>query len=144
MFSSLDTTKVINLIVLSKINVGDKLSTRNRQFVIESPSYLYSITRWLRFETRDQMVEAVDSLVTDCIDNVSRNRVDLDKLADLLKKASVGVNNLMQTYNQDKTIVAGLEFILSKMNYFLVLNGFIENPIEPSKSSNSLEEELVN
>ncbi len=144
MFSSLDTTKVINLIVLSKINVGDKLSTRNRQFVIESPSYLYSITRWLRFETRDQMVEAVDSLVTDCIDNVSRNRVDLDKLADLLKKASVGVNNLMQTYNQDKTIVAGLEFILSKMNYFLVLNGFVENPIEPSKSINSLEEEEVN
>lgn len=139
MFNSLDTTKVINLIVLSKVNVGDKISTKNRQFTIEGPSYFYSISRWLRLETRDQMVESVDTLITDCIENVSRNRVDIDKLSDLIIKAIPGINNLIQTYTLDKTIVAGLEFILSKMNYFLESNGYTQTILDPQ-----VEEEEVN
>ena len=140
MFNSLDTTKVINLIVLSKVNVGDKLSTRNRQFTIESSSYFYSITRGLRLETRDQMVESVDSLITDCIDNVSRFKTDMINLGQLFLKAIPGVHNLIQTYTLDKTIVAGLEFILSKMNFFLESNGLAQIMDE----SSTIEEEEVN
>ena len=121
MYKSIDSARIINLKVVGKIKRGEKLNTRFYRFTIEttsmlSPQFFY---RWLNGESRDQTIDALDSLISSCVNQSGLSERENIDLVDQLIHASSGIKNLAQTYKDDQTTCAGFEMILEKINYYV-------------------------
>ena len=121
MYRNIDSTRLINLKVVAKLKVGDKLSTRLHRFSIDEPSYSPKfILRWLNQESRFQTMDSLDSLISSCVNQNGLSDGESRILAEQLHKAGIGIKNLATTYNDDTTIVASIELIIEKINAFSV------------------------
>jgi hypothetical protein len=118
MYSSIDSSRIINLKVISKLKRGEKLNTRLHRFTIDGsyfhPRFLF---RWLNSESRDQTIDAIDALVTSC---VCQEGTANEELVEQLIQTAKGIGNLQSTYNEDQTTCAGIEMILEKIEHFVV------------------------
>lgn len=121
MFTSIDSGRVINLKVVAKLKRGDKLNTRLYRFTIEetsifSPAFFF---RWVNGESRDQTIDALDTLISSCITQNGLSQRETMDLVDQLMMTSRGIKNLAETYKDDQTCVAGIEMILEKIEFFV-------------------------
>jgi len=140
MFPGVDSGRLINLKVISKLKRGEKLNTRFYRFTIESTSLLSPsfFTRWVNGESRDQTVDAVDSLVSSCIVQGSQmNEQEISKLIDQLFQVGRGLKNLIETYKDDCTTCAGIELVLEKITSFAAQHGQIDVSGDTSPSGDS-------
>ena len=130
MYNSIDSARIINLKVVSKLKRGEKLNTRYYRFTIESiamfsPQFFF---RWVNGESRDQTIDALDSLISSCVmQSGSLEKPELDELISQLMLASQGIQNLAQTYKDDPTTCAGIEMILEKISFFVNKHGLNVN-----------------
>jgi len=110
---------------VSKLKRGEKLNTRFYRFTIESTNLLSTsaLFRWLNGESRDQTIDAVDSLITSCVNQNGLRERECNDLVDQLLSASEGIKNLAQTYKDDQTTCAGIEMILEKIKFFVLKHG---------------------
>ena len=125
MYSTIDSARIINLKVVSKLKRGQKINTRFYRFTIETTSVLSTsfLMRWINGESRDQTIDALDSLVSSCVNQVGLNERENNDLVDQLISASEGIKNLAQTYKDDQTTCAGIEMILEKIKFFVKKHG---------------------
>lgn len=125
MYSSIDSARIINLKVVSKLKRGEKLNTRFYRFTIESTNLLSTsaIFRWLNGESRDQTIDALDSLISSCVNQNGLSERENTDLVEQLLSASEGIKNLAQTYKDDQTTCAGIEMILEKIKFFVIKHG---------------------
>lgn len=120
----------VNLTLLSKIEVGDKLirSKSDKHLNIDT-SYLQFITRWFKGNSRNTSLQFINLVLTKAFeinDNLLKEKTDiaaqsLFRLTSDLKNALNGLNNLKQTYNFDKLIQSEIDVMIdnirSKLDY---------------------------
>ena len=116
-FGGIDMERLRNLRVLSKLEVGDRLCTRQHPFTImqESRWPFSAAYRWVNGESRMQTIEAIMSLVTSSIACGPGPEVKAE-----LTRAARGITSLLETYREDKTATSTLEIILDLIRRYCV------------------------
>lgn len=120
MYSGIDIMRLRNLRVLSKLEVGDKLCTRQHPFTIMKEStHLYqvpysSMYRWLYCESRDHTIDAICALINSCVQNETQS----EQVSAELTIAARGIACLVETYRDDRTSVSSLEIIIDTIKSY--------------------------
>lgn len=105
---------LINLSVLSKVEVGEKLGwTSNGHFVIQSPSYwtiayrlLNRMDRWTTLQKIQDVINTAESMCA-----VS----DGQRISTSLKKSIHGIRNIQTTYEDDVLMFSSLNVLLDRL-----------------------------
>lgn len=121
MYFSLDSTRIRNLKLISKLKIGDKLCTRYHHYKIDtySPFSLSTITRMVYGESRMETLESITQLVESCISQQGVSDDERVRLASQFKEVGVGLDNLMVTYKDDSATCVGLEFVKEMLNEYI-------------------------
>ena len=131
----------INLTLLSKIDVGDKLiQNGNMKHINIDTSYFQFITRWFKGSNRNNSLKFINHVLNRAFeynDNMleeqsEKSAVTVFRLTADLKNSLNGLNNLKQTYSTDKLIQSELDVMIDNVRTKLDLNSknlnFINNP----------------
>lgn len=139
MYRSIDSSRVRNLKVVSKIKIGQKLSTRFHRFTIDgsSPLSLTGLIRYINGESRAETCDSLTDLILSCVSQPGLSNDEKSRLIKQLLDTRKGIVNLSKTYKDDETTVSSLEFILENIDTF---TGYVETIEEEEES---LEEEEV-
>ena len=130
---------VVSLKIISKLNERDKLLFRDRTVMIQSPSIITSIQRFINGDTRDntvvgitQLLEDTESLLNDCksITNTDNNDncrlhdryITTCRLSSSIDMAMKGLKTLRITYDNDQVMQSHIESIIERFR--LVLREF--------------------
>lgn len=105
---------LINLSVLSKVEVGEKLGwTSSGHFVIQPPSYwtianrlLNRIDRWTTLQKIQDVINTAESMMA-----VSEGR----RISTSLKKSIHGIRNIQTTYGDDVLMYSSLNVLLDRL-----------------------------
>jgi len=115
-----------NLRVLSKLEVGDKLCTRQHPFTIMKESThivaipFSAVYRWINCESRSQTIDAIGNLVASVLEHGgSASEDNRSKIGDELFACSKGIQCLIETYRDDRTAVSSLEIIVDSIKNFI-------------------------
>ena len=113
------THLAVNLRVLGKLKAEEKLSRSGPYFVIDCQSYMTPLLRYLRSESRLQMVMELESLYSETLRIIKDSRTSKewsDMLGRLVCESLSGITVLQQTYHADATVVSRLEHMLEIAN----------------------------
>jgi hypothetical protein len=112
----------VNLRLISKIEVGNKLSLNEKYINIDN-TYFQSVTRWIRGLNRNNNIYFINSILSrafqlnDLI--LLEKQVDyyqtIFRLTTDLKNSISGLSNLKQTYCNDKLIQSELDVIIENI-----------------------------
>ena len=109
---------IVNLAILAKLKINNKLSTTDSSYlniqknngiisgIIEGP------VRWFYGEGRDIAIKKIDLLITKALKYYKENNV----LIEYLKNSIVGLENLKATYINCTQTNARLDVIIDKIN----------------------------
>tara|TARA_S200000501_G_C20357848_1_gene540552 strand:+ start:107 stop:541 length:435 start_codon:yes stop_codon:yes gene_type:complete len=108
---------IINLAILSKLEINKKLSTKESYLNIENnngtlQSILEGPKRWWYGECRDTAIKKIDLLISKSL----RNCKDHPILVDYLQNSIKGLENLKNTYLDCTQTNARLDVIIDKIN----------------------------
>jgi len=120
---------VANLKVLSRLEVGERLATRGGRLVTRPPTPLTTLLRFLRAETRESSLKAVETLVDDalramrelrerstsCDITRAQNGSLHDQLLHTMATCDAGIRNLASTYDGDTAVIARLEVVAHQL-----------------------------
>ncbi len=119
----------VNLRLISRIEVGDKLMQYDKHFNIDN-GYFRSITRWYKGENRKntiQFMSAIFSKAFELNDKLLEDKTEdsvqtLIRLNSDLKNTLTGLNNLKQTYYSDKLVQSEIDVIMDDVQTRLDTN----------------------
>ena len=121
----------VNLTLLAKIEVGDKLirNKADKHLNIDT-SYFQFITRWLKGNSRNTSLKFINLVLTKAFDINDKLLEDkstisaqnLFRLTSDLKNCLNGLNNLKQTYSYDKLIQSEIDVMIDNIRSKLDLN----------------------
>ena len=109
---------IVNLAILAKLKINNKLSTTDSSYlniqknngiisgIIEGP------VRWFYGEGRDIAIKKIDLLITKALKYYKENNV----LIDYIKNSVIGLENLKATYINCTQTNARLDVIIDKIN----------------------------
>jgi len=113
---------IINLKLLSQVEKGQKLITRDAYLNIEGP-YIFIpefVRRWRRQDSRHETVKCINRIVNDAITISAKD----PSMKPYLDKAIQGIINLKETYSMCHQTCARLDMILDKMMPFKMEDSF--------------------
>lgn len=127
---------VVSLKIISKLNERDKLLFRDRTVMIQRPSIITSIQRFINGDTRDntvvgiaQLLDDTESLLNDCkatVDNgncrLHERYITTCRLSSSIDMAMKGLKTLRITYENDQVMQSHIESIIERFR--LVLREF--------------------
>ena len=119
---------IINLKLLSQVEKGQKLITRDAYLNIEGP-YIFIpefVRRWRRQDSRHETVKVINRVINEAI---SLSKKD-ESIKSYLDKAIPGVMNLKETYSMCHQTCARLDMILDKMKPFTNQDADLEDTEE--------------
>lgn len=119
----------VNLRLISKIEVGDKLVQSNKHVNIDT-SYFQSITRWFRGANRNDTIKFMLMIFTKAFDlndtlleDKTENSIQiLLRLNSELKNSITGLINLKHTYSSDKLIQSEIDVMIDDIQSRLDTN----------------------
>ncbi len=105
---------LVNLDVLSQVEVGDKLGwTASGHFVIQKPTYFTVAMRFInrcdRWNTLNRIQDVISTAET--MENVQ----DTERLKVALRKSIHGIRNLQMTYDGDVLMTSSLNVLLQRL-----------------------------
>ena len=106
------------LVVISHIEVGDKLSIVDGNTEIMKPSRWRCILRFYQGESRHKTVNYINQLVERAMVEILEHTTSDDMLY-ALRSAKIGIYNLIRTYSNDVKTARKLEQIL--LNIFIAI-----------------------
>jgi len=132
----------INLTLLSKIDVGDKLiQNGDMKHMNIDTSYFQFITRWFKGSSRNNSLKFISHVLNQAFEyndsmleeKSEKSAVTVFRLTADLKNSLNGLNNLKQTYSTDKLIQSELDVMIDNIRNKLDLNSknlnFIQNSL---------------
>lgn len=127
MYRSIDSSRIRNLKVLSRLKPGQKLNTRYHHYSIEDYSFFSykSLLRWANGESRSQTIDSLTQLVESCVNQHGMKDDEKKRLLIQLNESKRGIENLGVTYNEDSTTCAGLEYIIEIIKRYINDNIFL-------------------
>ena len=117
-------TVLQNLIVLSRVEVNDKLVSDGVHLSIRPPTYTRSLFRYWYNETRQSNIEALHSLLSAAINlaellHLQRNAEGSARVVSALHPAVRGLRNLLETYRDDIDACSRLTMLVQDTDRFL-------------------------
>jgi hypothetical protein len=119
--SELTTEEIfINLKLISKIDVGDKLTfktTESDKYINIESSYIPSLTRWLHNVDRKKCVHFVSNIINQSfkiIDGANDIQLIL-RFTSEYRNVINGLMNLKQTYSDDKLIQSEIDVLIENI-----------------------------
>lgn len=105
---------LLNLKVVSMLRPYERLSTVRNKIIVDKPSFLQGIKRWLRGEDRMFNMDVLDQLIRKSIIYLIGSSVPQTqkRLLDALLAAKSGLVHLKTTYEQDSFAIAQIEVLL--------------------------------
>ena len=127
---------VVSLKIISKLNERDKLLFRDRTVMIQRPSIITAIQRFINGDTRDntvvgitQLLEDTESLLNECkaasnADNDGSCRlhdryITTCRLSSSIDQAMKGLKTLRITYENDQVMQSHIESIIERFRLIL-------------------------
>ncbi len=109
----------INLTVIANISSGDKLII-DEKFLNIDTSLFPSVTRWLKGVNRNNVLEFITHILQDAFDAndkwvAEKNGQMLIRLMSDLKNSLKGLNNLKQTYPNDKLVHSEIDVMMENI-----------------------------
>jgi hypothetical protein len=107
---------IINLKLLSQVEKGQKLITRDAYLNIEGP-YLFVpefVRRWRRQDSRHETVKCINRVVNDAITLLKKD----PSMKSYILGAKPGIMNLKETYSMCHQTCARLDMILDKIKVY--------------------------
>jgi len=107
---------IINLKLLSQVEKGQKLITRDAYLNIEGP-YLFIpefVRRWRRQDSRDETVKCINRVINDAIALLKKDPM----MKTYIRAAKPGIMNLKETYSMCHQTCARLDMILDKVKVY--------------------------
>ena len=109
----------INLTVISNISSGNKLVMDDKFLNIDT-SYFPSITRWLKGMNRSDILDFIGHVLQEAFEANDRwvkekNGQMLIRLMSHLKNSLKGLNNLKQTYPNDKLVHSEIDVMMENI-----------------------------
>jgi len=112
-----DDELIVNLIVISKVQINTKLYTSGIYLNLEQPSYIpESVRRWIRHDSRDETIKKINRIVTRALDEYRRDPVVCKLYKEYLFDAKKGLLNLRETYSNCIQTVARIDTLISKIS----------------------------
>ncbi len=107
-FSYIDLRKYLQLI--SSINEGDKLTFSGDNINIDKRYYFQGLRRWYTSDSRDLTKNFINKILKSSEYYYSHNnKLDLQNLNNSLIISKIGIQNLILTYNEDKSFVSDMK-----------------------------------
>ena len=139
----------VNLRVLSKLEIGNKLVKNNKYINIDT-SYLQFLYRWYNGINRNNTIEFINPILEKAFD-ISEQLIELKseesaqllyRLNTELKNSVNGLLNLKQTYNFDKLIQSEIDVMIDNIRIkldissknFNFVNLIMKSPIQEKKN----------
>lgn len=121
--SSVLEKALVNLYVLARVQVGDKLIRDPRGFFcIQKPSW-FTIFRWtLHGADKRQTQEMIEDLIGGTENNIRSGAFNDPRTKSALVNAVHGMRNLQETYKADMCFVSAIDVLLHRLKYHLGLN----------------------
>jgi hypothetical protein len=111
-----DDELVVNLIVISKVQINTKLYTSGIYLNLEQPSYVpESVRRWVRKDSRDETIKKINRIVTRALEELKRDAINNKGYMCHLLDAKKGLLNLRETYSNCIQTVARIDTVISKI-----------------------------
>ena len=109
---------LVNLKILSSLEIGQKLITTEKYLDIEKGTYFApeSLKRTYRGDSRDSAISRIDAIINQAI-----TKKDNQQIIEELKKSVKGINNLKDTYKNCIQTKARLDTILDKINKEIII-----------------------
>ena len=117
---------IINLKLLSQVEKGQKLITRDAYLNIEGP-YLFVpefVRLWRRQDSRHETVKCINRVINDAILLLKREPL----MKTYIRKAKPGIMNLKETYSMCHQTCARLDMILDKVKVYDSIEVEVEDP----------------
>jgi hypothetical protein len=119
----------INLRLISKIEIGDKLVHNNKYINIDT-SLVPSISRWYKNMNRNNNIAFINNILNNAKkynnnlvgENTDDSVLSLFRLTNELKTATNGLINLKQTYTSDKLVQSELDVIIENIRLIVDSN----------------------
>ena len=105
----------VNLSLISKIEIGNKLLICDN-FITVDKSYISFISRWLNNSSRDETIKYISFILKSCFESLENNTCDRNRMLNYLQLCLNGINNLKQTYSDDKLIQAKIDVLIEDIN----------------------------
>lgn len=133
-----DDELIVNLIVMSKVQINTKLYTSGIYLNLEQPSYIpESVRRWLRQDSRDETIKKINRIIIRSLDEYARDTTKNDIYKYHLLEAKKGLLNLRETYSNCIQTVARIDTLIRKIET-------IETPNERQNKINTDVREVDN
>jgi hypothetical protein len=117
-----DDELVVNLIVISKVQINTKLYTSGIYLNLEQTSYIpESVRRWIRHDSRDETIKKINRIVTRALDEYNRDTQKYSIYKSLLLNANKGLLNLRETYSNCIQTVARIDTLINKITTICIL-----------------------
>ena len=112
-----DDELIVNLIVISKVQVNTKLYTSGIYLNLEQPSYVpESVRRWMRQDSRDETIKKINRIVMRALEELRRDAINNNSYKYHLLEAKKGLLNLRETYSNCIQTVARIDTLISKIS----------------------------
>lgn len=113
-----DDELIVNLIVISKVQVNTKLYTSGIYLNLEQPSYVpESVRRWMRQDSRDETIKKINRIVMRALEELRRDDINNNNSYKYhLLEAKKGLLNLRETYSNCIQTVARIDTLISKIS----------------------------
>jgi len=112
-----DDELIVNLIVISKVQVNTKLYTSGIYLNLEQPSYVpESVRRWMRQDSRDETIKKINRIVMRALEELRRDDINNNSYKYHLLEAKKGLLNLRETYSNCIQTVARIDTLISKIS----------------------------
>lgn len=107
---------IINLKLLSQVEKGQKLITRDAYLNIEGPYFFVPefVRRWRRQDSRHETVKCINRVINDAITLLKREPL----MKTYIRAAKPGIMNLKETYSMCHQTCARLDMILDKVKVY--------------------------
>ena len=118
-----DDELIVNLIVMSKVQINTKLYTSGIYLNLEQPSYIpESVRRWLRQDSRDETIKKINRIIIRSLDEYARDTTKNAIYKYHLLEAKKGLLNLRETYSNCIQTVARIDTLITKIETIETLN----------------------
>jgi hypothetical protein len=111
-----DDELIVNLIVISKVQINTKLYTSGIYLNLEKYSYVpESVRRWMRKDSRDETIKKINRIVIRALEELKREPIINIRYKNHLLDAKKGLLNLRETYSNCIQTVARVDTLIGKI-----------------------------
>jgi hypothetical protein len=123
---------VTNLKILESLEKNKKLVTRGEDYLnVEKPYSIQNfytpefIRRWNRQDNRNESIKKINNLISQAIKHMDDDNLNFN-MKEYLKRSTIGISNLKETYSTCRQTCARIDIILDKIR--IALDGYEGEP----------------